>query len=125
MIKAGLQIKTDDNRFYETTESAVISASGSAVVAVRSLATGASQNIKTAIKANFMAAPLGVQSDVVLNDVIGATDAESDASLLERLLEIIRRPPAGAIVMTIVHGRYRWMAWMRLMFTRCVVDLVR
>ena len=30
VIKAGLQIKTDDNRFYETTESAVISASGSA-----------------------------------------------------------------------------------------------
>ncbi len=63
MIKAGLQIKTDDNRFYETTESVVISASGSAVVAVRSLATGASQNIKTATK-ELMAAPLGVQSDV-------------------------------------------------------------
>ena len=104
LIKAGLQIKTDDNRFYETTESAVISASGSAVVAVRSLATGASQNIKTATKANFMAAPLGVQSDVVLNDVIGATDAESDASLLERLLEIIRRPPAGG-------NRYDYRTW--------------
>ncbi|HHF7319859.1 TPA: baseplate J/gp47 family protein, partial [Haemophilus influenzae] len=71
---------------------------------VRSLATGASQNIKTATKANFMAAPLGVQSDVVLNDVIGATDAESDASLLERLLEIIRRPPAGG-------NRYDYRTW--------------
>lgn len=104
VIKAGLQIKTEDNRFYETTESAVISSEGSALIAVRSLATGVNQNIKTATKASFMAAPVGVQSDVVLNDVIGATDAESDASLLERLLEIIRRPPAGG-------NRYDYRTW--------------
>ncbi len=81
--------------------------------------------LKLRQKQTLLAAPLSVQSDVVLNDG-GATDAESDASLLERLLEIIRRPPAGAIVMTIVHGHYRWMAWMLLlMFTHCVVGLVR
>lgn len=34
-IKAGLQIKTDDNRFYETTESAVILSGDSVVVPVR------------------------------------------------------------------------------------------
>ena len=95
MIAVGLQIKTEDGRFYETTESAVISASGSAVVAVRSLATGAVQNIKTATKGSFMAAPVGVSTDVVLNDVVGATNAESDSSLLERLLNKIRRPAAG------------------------------
>lgn len=94
-IKAGLQIKTDDNRFYETTESAVILSGNSVVVSVRSLATGSIQNIKTPTKASFMAAPVGVQTDVILNEVIGATDAETDASLLERLLELIRRPPAG------------------------------
>ncbi|WP_431789273.1 baseplate J/gp47 family protein [Avibacterium paragallinarum] len=94
-IKAGLQIKTDDNRFFETLESAVISSTGFVVVPVRSLATGAGQNIKTQTKGSFMAAPVGVQSEVMLNEVIGATDAESDASLLERLLELIRRPPAG------------------------------
>ena len=95
VISVGLQIKTEDGRFYETTESAVISASGSAVVAVRSLATGAAQNIKTATKGSFMAAPVGVSTDVVLNDVVGATNAESDSSLLERLLNKIRRPAAG------------------------------
>jgi baseplate J-like protein len=95
VIAVGLQIKTEDGRFYETTESAVISASGSAVVAVRSLATGAAQNIKTATKGSFMAAPVGVNTDVVLNDVVGATNAESDSSLLERLLNKIRRPAAG------------------------------
>lgn len=103
-IKTGLQIKTDDNRFYETTESAVISNEGSIVVPVRSLATGTNQNIRTETKASFMAAPVGVQSDVILNEVIGATDAESDSSLLERLLEIIRRPPAGG-------NRYDYRTW--------------
>ena len=95
VIAVGLQIKTEDGRFYETTESAVITASGSVIVAVRSLATGAAQNIKTATKGSFMAAPVGVSTDVVLNDVVGATNAESDSSLLERLLNKIRRPAAG------------------------------
>ena len=95
VIAVGLQIKTEDGRFYDTTESAVIPASGSVIVAVRSLATGAAQNIKTATKGSFMAAPVGVSTDVVLNDVVGATNAESDSSLLERLLNKIRRPAAG------------------------------
>lgn len=103
-FKAGLQIKTDDNRFYETTANAVISSNGETTVPVRALATGASYNITTATKGSFMAAPVGVQSDVVLNNIIGATDAESDASLLERLLEIIRRPPAGG-------NRYDYRTW--------------
>lgn len=95
VIAVGLQIKTEDGRFYETTESAVIPASGSVIVAVRSLATGAVQNIKTATKGSFMAAPVGVSTDVVLNNVVGATNDESDSSLLERLLNKIRRPAAG------------------------------
>lgn len=95
VIAVGLQIKTEDGRFYETTERAVISADGTAFVAVRSLATGAAQNIKTATKGSFMAAPVGVSTDVVLNEVVGATNAENDSSLLERLLNKIRRPAAG------------------------------
>ena len=104
VIAVGLQIKTEDGRFYETTESAVISAAGSVVVAVRSFATGAAQNIKTATKGSFMAAPVGVSTDVVLNDVVGATNAESDSSLLERLLNKIRRPAAGG-------NRYDYKDW--------------
>ena len=104
VIAVGLQIKTEDERFYETTESAVISSEGTAVVAVRSLATGAAQNIKTATKGSFMAAPVGVSSDVVLNDVVGGTNKESDSSLLERLLNKIRRPAAGG-------NRYDYKDW--------------
>lgn len=104
VIAVDLQIKTEDGRFYETTERAVISAAGSVVVAVRSITTGAAQNIKTATKGSFMAAPVGVSTDVVLNDVVGATNAESDSSLLERLLNKIRRPAAGG-------NRYDYKDW--------------
>ena len=104
VIAVGLQIKTEDGRFYETTENAVISSGGTVVVAVRSLSTGAAQNIKTATKGSFMAAPVGVSTDVVLNDVVGATNAESDSSLLERLLNKIRRPAAGG-------NRYDYKDW--------------
>lgn len=51
-----------------------------------------------------MAAPVGVSSDVVLNDVVGGTNKESDSSLLERLLDKIRRPAAGG-------NRYDYKNW--------------
>lgn len=83
------------SQYYETTNSAAIS-EGSAVVAVRSLATGEKQNIKKETLATFMAAPSGVASEVVLlDDIGGGTDAESDSELLERLLEVIRNPEGG------------------------------
>ncbi|MGC6246754.1 baseplate J/gp47 family protein, partial [Pasteurella multocida] len=81
-----------------------IDSSGTVTVVVRSLATGSSQNITQATKASFMSAPVGVQTDVTLSNVVGGTDAESDTSLLERLLELIRRPPAGG-------NRYDYRNW--------------
>lgn len=50
-----------------------------------------------------MAAPAGVATECRLT-VQGGTDRESDASLLARLLEIIRRPPAGG-------NRYDYKNW--------------
>ena len=51
-----------------------------------------------------MAAPVGVSTDVVLNDGGGATNAERDSSFLERLLNKIRRPAAGG-------NRYDYKDW--------------
>lgn len=95
IINIGLQIKTEDNRFFETTEQKTVETNGAVTIKVRSLATGMAQNINRMTKASFMSAPRGVQTDVTLNNIVGGTDAESDASLLDRLLELIRRPPAG------------------------------
>ena len=93
-IEAGKQIMSADGRFYETVESAQIT-QGSVVVKVKALELGSKQNIIQPVSANFMAAPVGVQTACVLREIVGGTDAESDASLLERLLNRIRRPPAG------------------------------
>ena len=103
VIEAGKQIKTEDDRFYEVIEQGVI-ASGVAQLRVRSLAMGTDQNIREATAGLFMSAPAGVRSECVLNNVQGGTDSESDASLLERLLEHIRRPPAGG-------NRYDYKNW--------------
>lgn len=94
VVPMGKQIATKDGRFYEVIE-AVTVRDNTAIARVRSLDTGAKQNITTETPASFMSAPAGVQSDCILLNVHGGTDAETDASLLDRLLEHIRRPPAG------------------------------
>lgn len=93
VVPVGAHILLGAN-YYEVTEAGVIK-NGSAVVAVRSLATGANQNITRETAAVLMSAPTGVASDVMLLDVGGGTDAETDTELLDRLLEEIRRPAAG------------------------------
>lgn len=102
-VGRGLQILIGE-RYYETTNEVVIE-QGQAVVSVRSLATGASQNIFKPTVARFMSAPSGVQSELTLNEAMGGTDAESDSELLARLLEEIRRPAAGGTR----HDFYRWI----------------
>ena len=81
------------------------SSNGETTVPVRALATGASYNITTATKGSFMAGfLLACQSDVVLTILLVRQMLKSDSSLLERLLEIIRRPPAGG-------NRYDYRIW--------------
>lgn len=103
VIEAGKQIVTADGRFYEVVEQGQISGK-SAVLKVRSLSTGANQNIIQPLNANFMSAPAGVQTACVLREIVGGTNEETDASLLERLLNRIRRPPAGG-------NKYDYKEW--------------
>lgn len=91
-VAAGAQIRAG-NRFYRVTEAVRIGSNGTANVRVAAIAAGESGNAANEA-AQFMAAPAGVVSECTIN-AVGGTDIESDASLLARLLEIIRRPPAG------------------------------
>lgn len=92
VIDAGLQIKQGE-RFFITTEQIVVQPDGRYRVAVKALDDGLVGNVSDG-QAQFMAAPSGVPSGCVIN-AEGGTDAESDGSLLERLLARIRRPAAG------------------------------
>lgn len=103
VIDAGRQLVTQDRRFYEVIEPATIQ-NGQALLSVRSLDVGAAQNISSETPASFLSAPTGVQSDCLLVDVQGGTEAESDSALLNRLLRRIRRPPAGG-------NKYDYIEW--------------
>lgn len=102
VIEAGKQLVTSDRRFYEVTETTTLN--GHNLVPVRALEAGSAQNILTETAAAFLSAPAGVQSDCILQEVVGGTDAESDSSLLNRLLRRIRQPPAGG-------NKYDYIAW--------------
>ncbi|MBK0397492.1 baseplate J/gp47 family protein [Kingella bonacorsii] len=91
-LAAGAQIKLG-NRFYTTRTDAVIDGSLSARVPIVASEAGEQGNCDTTA-GQLMAASAGISSDVMLS-ATGGTDAENDASLLSRLLERIRRPPAG------------------------------
>lgn len=101
-IDADLQIKCGEH-LYTVLEKAYIKEDGTVVLSIRSLEPGviSNQHNKTA---QFMAAPVGVSSDLVNLDVTGGTDVESDNSLLNRLLDLLRRPPAGG-------NQYDYKAW--------------
>ena len=91
-LAAGAQIKLG-NRFYATTAEATIGSDLSARVPIVASEAGEQGNCDTTA-GQLMAASAGISSDVMLS-ATGGTDAENDASLLSRLLERIRRPPAG------------------------------
>lgn len=91
-IAAGMQIRAG-NRMYQVRFAGEIGASGIGRVRITALEAGAAANTREKA-AEMMAAPVSVSSDCTVS-AQGGTDGETDASLLARLLEILRRPPAG------------------------------
>ncbi|QGM80654.1 baseplate J/gp47 family protein [Otariodibacter oris] len=94
-VSENLIIKTEDDRYYITSSSGVIPEEGVIQISVIASSSGVVGNLKNSTPATFMSAPVGVSSECLLLSVNGGTDQESDAELLVRLLERIRRPPSG------------------------------
>lgn len=78
-----------------TTETATIGEDGTALVNVKSTATGAATNLADPASVILISPPQGINSAATINALAGGTDKEKDASLLARYLDILRRPPAG------------------------------
>ena len=95
VIKVGLGVKWGDLE-YRTTENKTIAA-GKTFVEVKIIATqtGLLFNTEKEKDAMLTAAPAGCRTECVLINALGGTAQESDASLLDRYLERVRRPPAG------------------------------
>ncbi|MCO6518646.1 baseplate J/gp47 family protein [Snodgrassella sp.] len=102
LIKAKLQIKCGEY-LYAVQQEAVIGKEGTAVLSIQADEAGSASNQHNKA-AQFMAAPIGVSSDVEIVHTTGGTDVESDTSLLNRLLDLLRRPPAGG-------NKYDYRAW--------------
>lgn len=103
VVPAGVQIKCG-GRFYLTRAEAVLDAQGQASIDVVASVAGAAFNQAEPISAQFMAAPAGIASEVLLQTAHGGTEPETDGALLARLLERLRRPPAGG-------NQYDYKAW--------------
>ncbi|OHX21253.1 baseplate J/gp47 family protein [Chromobacterium sphagni] len=100
---AGLTAKAA-GQSYTTTQGATLDASGAAIVTVNAAAPGLAGNIAAGAVAELASAPSGIASQASVVNMSGGADAESDGELLARLLELIRRPPAGG-------NRYDYHRW--------------
>lgn len=94
-IPAGSVLQHADGRRYLVSAPAVIGAGGSVAVSVSAESAGTAGDLAAGQPLGFQSPPLGVAGDAVSAGITGGTEAESDANLLARLLELIRRPPAG------------------------------
>lgn len=78
-----------------TTQAATIAAGGSVLVPVIASTTGSAVNGLTG-SLLLTSPPLGIDATASLSEaMVGGANIESMASLLSRLLEVIRNPPAG------------------------------
>ncbi|MCW3482115.1 baseplate J/gp47 family protein [Neisseriaceae bacterium JH1-16] len=91
---AGIAAKLGSQR-YTTSAAATLDAAGSAVVTAQADLAGVAGNADPDSPLDLTAAPAGFASQARIVAMSGGVDEESDAELLARLLELIRRPPAG------------------------------
>ncbi len=100
---AGLVI-TVGSLSYTTTADGKVGADGSVVLPVMASTRGAAGNTTVTAVGTFASAPFGFDSTVTVSVMAGGTDRETDAEMLARLLELIRRPPAGG-------NKYDYKRW--------------
>lgn len=93
-VPTGLSAKLGD-QVYTTTSVGVIDGTGIATVTAVANTAGTVGNAAANAALELTAAPSGVTSAASIVTMTGGVDEEDDAALLARLLELIRRPPAG------------------------------
>lgn len=89
---------------YTTTAAVTIGADGTASVEAIAGQSGAAGNTLAAVSGIFASTPAGFDSAVTIGIMGGGTDQETDAEMLVRLLDVIRRPPAGG-------NKYDYKRW--------------
>ncbi|KNC91096.1 baseplate J/gp47 family protein [Trabulsiella odontotermitis] len=97
-FSAGLTFRVMGNdTLYQTTDDGALDGDGKATVGARATSSGTAGNIADAssVSAVLTSPPSGMDSAVQLVSMSGGTDKETPAALLDRLLDVMRQPPAG------------------------------
>ncbi|WP_175948771.1 baseplate J/gp47 family protein [Burkholderia pyrrocinia] len=90
-----LTAQTLDARQYTTTATGMIGADGTLTLAAVCATVGSAGNADDGTTLTLLSPSNGVTSNAAIVQMDGGTDDETDAELLARLLDVIRRPPAG------------------------------
>lgn len=94
-ISSGLAFSFGNAQTGLTLSPGTTDGDGKVTLAVIAATAGTGSNVPANTPATLTQAPQGISSKAVLLSMSGGTDIEDDDSLLNRLLEQIRRPPAG------------------------------
>lgn len=94
-IPVGTEAKTIDGIAFVTTGAAAIGGGGTVNIASQAVVAGIAGNVAAATPLTLTAAPGGVNASALIVNMLAGTDIETDASLLGRLLFILRNPPAS------------------------------
>ncbi|WP_281659926.1 baseplate J/gp47 family protein [Microvirgula aerodenitrificans] len=89
---------------YRSVTEARFEAKSVAFFRAQAVVPGVAGNLPLTSKGELIAAPPGVASGILAMSIAGGVDEESDSELLARLLELIRRPPAGG-------NKYDYRRW--------------
>lgn len=96
IIPVGTQAKTPDGIAFVTTAFGNVPAGGTLAIAACAVVAGITGNLTANAALTLTAAPAGVNNScTIATAMTGGMDAESDASLLARLLARLRNPPHG------------------------------
>jgi uncharacterized phage protein gp47/JayE len=93
-VEAGTIAQVNGAQF-QTTEAGAIGGNGATTIAAKALVIGPAGNLADNTPGVLLSAPPNVDAAVMITEMGGGVDAESAASLLARLLERLRQPPAG------------------------------
>ncbi|MFM9868301.1 baseplate J/gp47 family protein [Achromobacter xylosoxidans] len=95
LVPEGLQAKRGDDVLYRVTAGGNVPEAGSELFAAEAVAAGDAGNAADNTPVTIQVAPAGLDAAATLQTMRGGLAQESDTELLGRLLDLIRRPPAG------------------------------
>lgn len=94
-VPLGTVVRTLAGQQYKTTAAGVVAAGGSVAVAATAVNAGSAGNVPDNQAVTLLSAPVGINAAALMTHMADGYDAESLASLLERVLDHLRHPPAG------------------------------